>query len=115
MREDTPEQALWRQRLVVQTVDVQDGSSGAKCPKALIVKVGRLRNVDFDIIWRSMDVRVWQCNKKQKKVLNHLTEQPYCTIVYINIHLIFYPAAPNEADETPRENRIRLLQFESLI
>ena len=39
MREDTPEQALWR-RLVVQILDIQNDSSGSKCQVAIVIKVG---------------------------------------------------------------------------
>ena len=45
MREDTPEQALWR-RLVVQTLDVQNDSSGSKCQWAIVIKIGRKRNCE---------------------------------------------------------------------
>ena len=46
MREDTPEQALWG-RLVVQTLDVQDDSSCAKCQEAVVVKVvGKRENLE---------------------------------------------------------------------
>ena len=50
MREDTPEQALWR-RLVVQTLDFQNDPSSSKCQEAKIVKVGKKKK--FDMIMTS--------------------------------------------------------------